>query len=132
VPEIEFSLVDSKEDYKTKYYNTLRELELGDSHKIGKCFSHKQFATEGEYRNEELAHSSVGVTKMAKVLKCHLHPVKDAKYLVELNQDEDILCCIDCATTFAAKGCHLEEISALRSKRNYELDELLQKSLQSM
>lgn len=47
VPEIEFSLVDSKEDYKAKYYNTLRELELSDSHKIGKSCSHKQFATEG-------------------------------------------------------------------------------------
>lgn len=58
--------------------------------------------------NSEKVYQSVAVQKMAKVLKCHMHPVKDAKYLVELNPDEDILCCMECGTALAAKGCHLE------------------------
>lgn len=118
-------------DYRRHHHNTLQDLELADS--IGKSSKYRQVATEGPEKvssrvGEELPRTG----STGNVLKCHFHPVKDAKYLVEINQDEDILCCMECGTNMAAKGCDLEEISSVKSKRNYELDEFLQKSLQSM
>lgn len=81
--------------------------------------------------DEDISRTIVSATT-SSLLKCYNHPLKDAKYLVELNEDEDILCCMECGNNLATKGCQLEEISSVKSKRNYELDSFLQKSLQSM
>lgn len=43
--------------------------------------------------DEEITRSAANITNMTSVLKCCYHPAKDAKYLVEL-KDEDILCCL--------------------------------------
>jgi hypothetical protein len=46
VREVEFSLIDSKpknEDYRSQYYNTLKEIQMQDVKGIGKSYSQKQF-----------------------------------------------------------------------------------------
>lgn len=120
VREVEFSLVDPQNSgYRDLYFNTLNEKQLQNAKGIGKSFSQKQFASEQEDRprtlQDETAVMNSNSTQSilyvgagnSKVLKCHYHPIKDARYLVELNNDEDILCCAECGPNLMAKGLQL-------------------------
>lgn len=84
-------MADSNLDMRHKHHNTLQAIELaaaGGMWKAGKC---RRIATEGHEKmprkvsDEDIVRNAT--TNPTNVLKCHYHPAKDAKYLVEINQD---------------------------------------------
>lgn len=134
--------MDRTNDYRQLYYD---EKQVQQAKAIGKSYSQKQFQSEPEGRSRTLQ-DEVAVANSISTrsiiftnggtahnpLKCHNHQQRDGKYVVDLNEAEDIVCCEECAPLMMKQGLHVEDMATIKCPRSYELDEFLQRSLHSM